>query len=184
MFIMVGCMLILEVIKLDGRGGFKMGSMEDGWKRIVRELQEALEFTPTGQTALSAPSNTLCVDIGTWYPINGTFTDETEINRGFAVVGGDFTSQTCCKATFGGSGNFSVDKSCQITIGLFVDGVNLAKANTTIDFLSALRSIPASRTVAFLIAVGEVFDIRVKSDTANTTVTVAELNALFIGLRG
>jgi len=162
-----------------------MGGMSDGWQRIVRELQDTIInlVTPVGQTGLNAPSTTPCAIAGTWYPVVGTFTDEVDINEGFVVDAGDFKSLTCCKATFGGSGNFSVNKTCSITIGLFVDGVNLAKANTVIDFNASARTLPASRTVAFLVDVGEVLDIRVKSNTVSTDVTVSELNALFIGLR-
>lgn len=48
-----------------------MGAMEDGWKRIIRELQETLSFTPLGQTGLSAPSDTTCVNAEQWYPVAG-----------------------------------------------------------------------------------------------------------------
>lgn len=156
-------------------------TMPDGWQRILRELQEAT--TPVGQTGLTAPSVTSCTLTGTWYPVTGTFSDETDINDGFEVQGGDFTSLVCCKATFGGSGNFAVNKQCQLTIGLFINGVNLEKANTVINYVASNRTLPASRTITFLNNINDVFDIRVKSDTVTTDVTISELNALFIGLR-
>lgn len=163
-----------------------MSAMSDGWQRIIRELQnEILNLvTPVGQTGMVGPSVTECVVAGDWYPVIGTFTDETNINEGFVVDSGDFKSLTSGKTTFGGSGNFSVDKQCQITIGLFIDDVNLSKADTVINFNASARTLPASRTTAFLRNVDNVFDIRVKSTVANTNVNVSDLNALFIGLRG
>lgn len=158
-----------------------MGAMEDGWKRIIRGLQNAT--TPVGQTGLTAPSTTTCTLADIWYPVEGTFSDEVDINDGFVVDTGDFKSLTSGKTTFGGSGNFAVDKTCEIIVGLFIDGVNLAKANTVITFNASARTLPASRTVAFLRSVDEVFDIRVMSNTVDTDVTISGLNALFIGLR-
>lgn len=162
-----------------------MSGMPDGWQRIVRELQNTIInlVTPVGQTGMVGPTVTECAVSGDWYPVTGTFTDETDINEGFSVVEGVFKSLVEAKTTFGGSGNFAVNKTCELTIGLFVNGVNLEKANTCITFAASARTLPASRTVALLLNVDDELDIRVKSDTTDTNVTVDDLNALFIGLR-
>lgn len=158
-----------------------MGAMEDGWKRVIRALQEYK--TPIGQTGFSGENVTSCALADTWYPVVGIFSNESDINEGFDVVGGDFTALTTGKVTFEGSGNFRVSKQCQLTVGLFVNGVNVAKANTLVNYELINRIYPASRTTALLLNDGDVLDIRVKSSQPSTDVTIGQLNALFIGLR-
>jgi hypothetical protein len=157
--------------------------MEDGWQRVLRNLQTAQETpTPVGQTGFAGNENTTCTNANEWYAVSGTFTDETTINEAFEMVVGGIKSLESCKAIFGGSGNFIASKASIITIGLFVNGVNLEKANTVITFEVPLRTKPASRTIALLIPKDAVLSIRVKSTEAATVVTIGQLNALFVGI--
>lgn len=155
--------------------------MEDGWQRILRELQQYK--TPIGQIGFSGENVTACALADTWYPVTGTLTNETTVNEGFDVVENKFTCLSKGKYTFGGSGNFRVSKQCQLTIGLFVKGVNIAKANTVINYELQDRVNPASRTVALFLEEGDDIEIRVKSSQPSTNVTIGQLNSLFIGLR-
>ena len=157
--------------------------MEDGWQRVLRNLADA-EATPTpiGQTGFSGNENTTCVNANEWYPVAGTFSNETDINEAFEKVAGGLKAMKSCKAIFGGSGNILANKASIITLGLFVNGVNFAKADTVVSFEAPLRTMPAARTIALSIPKDAVLDIRVKSSVTTTIVTVGQLNALFVGI--
>jgi hypothetical protein len=159
-----------------------MGAMEDGWKRIVRMLQDYK--TPIGQTGFDEEQTTICANANEWYPVTGTFTNGLVENVGFDTMENMFTCLTSGKITFGGSGNFKVNKTCKITIGLFINNENLTKANTVIEFESNTRSKPGSRTIATQMQTGDKIQLKVKSTIANTNITIEQLNALFIGIQG
>lgn len=133
-----------------------------------------------GKLRLSASSNITCTNADQYYQITGTFTDDGD-NIGFTTS--DSTDDI--KSNIGGKlyhlvgvSDVGVDKACKLTYSLFKNGSDTGKS-TPHDFDSPSKTENISITDLINIANGDEFDIRVKSDQANTIASVNTLNVIF-----
>jgi hypothetical protein len=134
-----------------------------------------------GQRRLESPASTLLVTPGTYYPINGTFIDGDAL--GFAIVGNKLKYIGSSGVVFHLSGvsDIFVDKACQISYALYVNGFLVPSAQTPHDFPASSKIATISITAIVKLNQDDELEVYAKSDTANTTINVTNLNIVFWG---
>ena len=133
---------------------------------------------------LSSAHATNCAVIGTYYKVDGTWSDGDICNNGFIFDGtGKITyiGESGAILLFNGVSDVKADKVSQVHYGLYLNGSIVPGAETPVDFVSAnsLRNISISNFVP--LQKGDYFEIYIKSDTTNTLVTSNTLFLTFLG---
>lgn len=104
--------------------------------------------------------------------IRNQFTVDTNGNVTYNGAGGTFL--------FNGSSDLKADKVCEVTYALFLNGVNTNKI-TPSTFNSANSYNDIGITGLVVLERGDTLTVRTKSDTANTTITIANLRVTYWG---
>lgn len=134
-----------------------------------------------GQLRLSAPADTALTTANTYVKIAGTMTDGNA--SGFTVTDNKlvYSGPTGVCFLFNGASDVSVDKACELTYGLIIDGVLQEASQTPHTFPASARTQTMSITAILALTNGDEIDVYVKSSVINTTVSVKNLNITFWG---
>jgi len=132
------------------------------------------------QSVLQAESQTALTNAGEFYAISGTFADGCisgfDVDSNGVVVyngaGGRFL--------FNGASDLQADKVCEITYSLYLNGVQTALV-TPVTFAHAQAYCNISITNIIELSRGDTLRVFAKSNTENTTITVANLRITFFG---
>jgi hypothetical protein len=134
-----------------------------------------------GQRRLESPATTLLATPGQYYKILGTFIDGDA--NGFVISDNKLKyigqSGTCFHFT--GVSDLSVDKASQIIFSLYVNGLLYVGAQTPHDFPASAKVATISITSIVKLNQDDELEVYAKSDTANTTIAVSNLNIVFWG---
>ena len=142
------------------------------------KLQHGVEF-------LSATHATICTDIGTYYIIDGTWITPESINYGFSGNGSGritYNGDKTLTFLFNGVSDLSVDKSCEITYGLYINGALVPGAETPHDFANTAKVDSISITNFVILNPGDYIEVWCKSDTITTEVTTNTLMITFLAV--
>ena len=134
-----------------------------------------------GQSLLSAEFDTVLTNVGQDYPILGTFIDSA--NRNFTTSAAGEVTLTGIPGwyAFNGVSNVKSNKVATINYTLFENGVAIPGATTPNTFSNANSYANLSITNIIQLHTGDVLDVRAKSNTISTTLTVYNLMINLIG---
>jgi len=134
------------------------------------------EIRACGQLRIMAPTDTTCILADTYYKIGGNFEDGETI--GFSIAENKIKWNGCNGIIFlfNGTSDVQVNKACTITYGLFRNGELITEAQTPHSFVSPSKTSNISITALIEANCNNEFDVYVKSDQANTIISVQTLN--------
>ncbi|MCK5615992.1 hypothetical protein KAR91_79755 [Candidatus Pacearchaeota archaeon] len=139
-------------------------------------------WNPIATLTIVSPDDTTCIIAETYYALEGTFTDGRLVdftldeNTGIITYigsGGEFV--------FHGTSDLQADKVCRITYAMALNGVIQTGVTTPVDILSANKSGNISINRPITLVTNDTIQVKMKSDTANTVVTVNSLNLVIRG---
>lgn len=131
---------------------------------------------------ISSPSATTITDADTYYQVAGTFTDGickdfTLAEDGTLTYGG----ANGRNFLFNGASDIEVDKACEITYSLEKNGDIDTTTSTIHTFLSPSKVSNISVARLIQLNSGDVLKVKVKSDTAEVSLTAQSLFLTFWG---
>lgn len=128
-----------------------------------------------GQLRLQSQAVTSLINPNEYKKVSGTFIDGQR--HGFEVVNNKlkYTGPSGACFHFSGSSDLQVNKACQITYGLFINGQLAPGSETPHTFPSPAKISSISITVIIKLNQGDELETFVKSDTINTDVTISSL---------
>jgi hypothetical protein len=143
---------------------------------------EQVDFHNYGEIYLDAQADTVCTLADTYYPMAGTFSGGP--TNGFSsAADGTLTYNGGRKLfQFIGSSDMGVDKACETTYGLHINGVLAPGAETPHDFTAAAKTEGIGIVAFVWFDPGDAITVKIKSDVAATTVTVKTLRMGFVEL--
>lgn len=143
---------------------------------VAQASYEGVKTTEKSVSRLVTSSSTLLGTVDTYYKIVGAFADNGNNFR--------FTTASDNRATYTGNENsflftgasdVKVDKVCELTYALFLNGVLVSGAETPHDFTAASKTENISITSIIDLKRDDYLEVWAKSDTINTTLTVEDL---------
>lgn len=141
-----------------------------------------ITHTSLGTISLTAEAVTSCASNGTYYDMVGTFTDgalkDFTLNTGTGVL--TYTGSKARTFCFFGTSDMKSSKVAVVTYALAKNGniVTDSVTPTTFDHANSYSNISIIRPVT--LNPNDTVQIRMKSDTDSTDVTVATLNMMFM----
>lgn len=120
------------------------------------------------------------VDAESYYSLTGTMTNGGEF--GLEHTGGVITCKQECYYLFSGSANITTDKNATITFGLIVNGSPYAGSETPIYICNPNKYSSMSINRIIKLNVDDVIEVKAKSDTDATEVTVAYLGVSLVSM--
>lgn len=133
-----------------------------------------------GQSILTAQDTTTLSVIGTYYKINGTFSADYILGFSHNTNGTlTYTKTKDCIFLFNGVSDLEVNKACEITYALFINGISVAE--TLHDFAATSKIENISITAFLELQKNNYLEIYAKSDTVDTIITVSSLLTTYLG---
>ena len=134
-----------------------------------------------GMIRLSAEYDTPLAVADQWYPVLGVFTDGA--NHGFSLtIDGQLThTGNTAWILINGVADIEVDKACELTFGMFADGILIPGAETPHDFVANNKTDSIGITDINSIAKDLILQIYAKSSVVNTLLTTKNLRVSFWG---
>jgi len=135
-----------------------------------------------GAEYLLSDTTVLCDSANVYRKIVGRFRDGVTNNFRIDSLGSiTFVGLNATNSIMTGVSDLSPDKACRLTYVLYLNGVIVPTAGTPIDFVNPnkTKGISISRGI-YNMRYGDYYEVWVKSDTDNTTVTVYTLMLTFI----
>lgn len=141
-----------------------------------------------GTINLSTEANTVCTNAEEYYALEGTFSDGNladftlDTDTGILTYVGSRAKVFC----FSGTSDLKCDKTATVTYALAVNGnvVTTSSTPTTFEHANSYGNISIIKSLT--LSPNDTLQVKMKSDTATTTVTVNTLNCLFqsgVGLK-
>jgi len=134
-----------------------------------------------GQLRLQSEADTDLTTAGQYYKISGTFADGHA--SGFTVTDNKlkYTGPSGVCFHFSGASDLQVSKACEIVYSLFRNGSAVLDAQTPHTFLNPSKTSNISITSIIMLNQNDELEIYAKSNAANTTMSVKNLNIVFWG---
>lgn len=173
--------LLMTLISLAAVCAFAGNS---GWNTVDRDaiLDDFAEGVSKGQLRLTAEQTTdLTATPGTYIAVAGTFSDGLANNFTISAAGVlTYTGTETMSFLLNGVSDLSSDKGARVTYGLYLNGVLVTAAQTPHDFAVG-KAENISITSLIELDPDDYVQVFAKSDTANTTITVATLQVTLWG---
>ena len=130
---------------------------------------------------ISTPANTTLTNAGQYYQIVGVFTP-MDLSFFTHNVDGTLTYKgPSSHFLFTGASDVGADKACELTYGLFKNGILVSGAETPVSITVPDKTANISITGISVLIKDDAFDVRAKSDQASTVLTVKTLSTTFWG---
>lgn len=131
-----------------------------------------------GQLRMAVATSTLLVTSSEYYQMIVSSTDSYNKNFSTNATGTiTYSGTSGLYFLFNGATNFLTDKAALVTYGLYVNGALATGAESPIDIAASSKRASNAITRVIQLNNGDKINIWVKSDQANTTITV---DALFL----
>ena len=134
-----------------------------------------------GQLTLNTPADAVMAVAGTYYKISGDFSDGYAC--GFRVEDEKliYTGPSGVCFLLNGVSDVAVDKACEMTYGLHINGILQADAQTPHTFPASARTQTLAITGLLRLNQNDEIDVYAKSNQANTTANVRNLRVTLWG---